>query len=97
LPWGLSPISLLEIQFLSEMGKLDVSPDFFDTLRADGRFLLDDPPFSALIEHAIPLSWTRDPFDRLLMAHSLVRRAQVASVDGLILEHHPLIVRELHP
>jgi PIN domain nuclease of toxin-antitoxin system len=95
LPWGISPISLFEMQLLSEFGKLELKPAFHDTVRSDPRFELDDPPFAALIERAIPLSWTRDPFDRLLAAHSEARRSPLVSVDEEILENHALIVREL--
>ena len=95
LPWGVSPISLLEMQLLSELGKLDLAHGFHDAVRADPRFELDDPPSASLIERAIPLSWTRDPFDRLLAAHSEVRRSPMVSVDEEILDNHRLIVREL--
>ncbi len=95
LPWGVSPITLLEMQLLSELGKLDLRQGFHDAVRSDPRFELDDPPSASLIERAIPLSWTRDPFDRLLAAHSEVRRSPLVSVDEEILDNHPLIVREL--
>jgi PIN domain nuclease of toxin-antitoxin system len=95
LPWGVSPIALLEIQFLSELGKVDLKPGFHDAVRSDARFELDDPPSASLVERAIPLSWTRDPFDRLLAAHSEVRRSPMISVDEDMLENHRLIVREL--
>jgi PIN domain nuclease of toxin-antitoxin system len=93
VPWGVSPIALLEIQLLSEIGKLDLAPGFHDAVRSDPRFELDDPPSASLVERAIPLSWTRDPFDRLLAAHSEVRRSPMISVDEEILDNHPLIDR----
>jgi PIN domain nuclease of toxin-antitoxin system len=95
LPWCLSPVSLLEIQFLSEIGKLDVDPGFFKVLRSDPRFVLDEAPLASLVDHALPLGWTRDPFDRLLSAHSQLRRIPLASIDELILRHHPLLPPEL--
>ena len=90
-PWIVSPISLLEIQFLAEVGRVDARPEFFDLLRDDPRFVLDEPALDGLIRAALPLRWTRDPFDRMLCAHSLVRRIPLCSVDRNVRRHHQLI------
>ena len=37
------------------------------------RFLIDEVPLASLVRHAYSLTWTRDPFDRLLAAHSGAR------------------------
>ena len=95
-PWGVSPVSLLEVQFLGEVGKLAVrNPEFTGAVTADPRFLVDEVPLLALVRHAIPLSWTRDPFDRLLAAHSAARRVPLCSVDQRVRAHHGLLVPEL--
>jgi PIN domain nuclease of toxin-antitoxin system len=42
-PWGISPVSLLEIQFLAEVGRLSVrNPEFTNTVMDDTRFMVDD-------------------------------------------------------
>lgn len=95
-PWGVSPVSLLEMQFLAEAGRLEVKmAELTTALGDDPRFLIDDVPFLNLIQQAIPLRWTRDPFDRLLAAHSAARRTPLCSIDREIRVHHPLIPREL--
>ena len=95
LPWGVSPVSLLEIQFLSEVGKLQVrNPEFVDALLQDSRFVIDEAPLLALVRHSLSLVWTRDPFDRLLSAHSSLRRVPLCTRDGTIQGYHPLIVAE---
>jgi PIN domain nuclease of toxin-antitoxin system len=95
-PWGVSPVSLLEIQFLSEIGRIDLkNPDFTDALMADPRFVVDEVPLVALIRRAMELTWTRDPFDRLLAAHSSVRRLPFCTTDGKVREFHPLLTSEL--
>ncbi|HXV59587.1 MAG TPA: PIN domain-containing protein [Vicinamibacteria bacterium] len=95
-PWGVSPISLLEIQFLSEVGRLRVkNSDFVEALASDDRFVIDDAPLAALFRQALSLGWTRDPFDRLLAAHSLARRVPLCSTDSTIREHHALLPKEL--
>lgn len=95
-PWGISPISLLEIQFLAEVGRLEVSnPELTERISGDPRFVVDEVPTVALVRHALGLGWTRDPFDRLLAAHSAARRTPLATVDRGIREHHGLLAREL--
>ena len=96
LPWGVSPVSLLELQYLSEVGRLQVEqPEFTETLLQDRRFVVDEVPLMALIRRAFPLSWTRDPFDRLLAAHSSARRVPLATVDRLVAANHALLPDEL--
>ncbi|MGH7555126.1 MAG: type II toxin-antitoxin system VapC family toxin, partial [Longimicrobiales bacterium] len=88
-PWGVSPVSLLEVQFLAEAGKLEVrSAELVDALSQDLRFIIDEVPLLQLVRHAHPLSWTRDPFDRLLAAHSSARRLPLCTLDRLMLKHH---------
>jgi PIN domain nuclease of toxin-antitoxin system len=95
-PWGVSPVSLLELTFLSEVGRIELRPaGFVEALRGDPRFLLDEVPLLALIQHALPLEWTRDPFDRLLAAHSTARRTPLLTLDRRIREEHRFLVPEL--
>jgi PIN domain nuclease of toxin-antitoxin system len=97
-PWGVSPISFLEIQFLAEVGKVEVrQPEFVDAVGSDSRFIVDDVPFDRMIRQALPLEWTRDPFDRILAAHSSSRRVPLCTLDRRMRRQHPLVVRELRP
>lgn len=91
-PWGISPVSLLEIQYLAEIGRIEVqNPQFTDLLAQDSRFVIDEIPLVPLIRRAIELTWTRDPFDRLIVAHSSVRRLPLCTTDRTIRDHHSLI------
>lgn len=95
-PWTVSPVSLLEIALLGEAGRLEVRhPEFRERLRDDGRFVIDDVGVALLVTAAVALGWSRDPFDRLLAAHSTARRLRFCTVDPVIQEHHVLLVREL--
>jgi PIN domain nuclease of toxin-antitoxin system len=95
-PWGVSPVSFLEIQFLAEVGRLEVQQAGFSrAVASDPRFVVDEAPLVALVKKALPLSWTRDPFDRLLAAHSEARRVPLCSLDRRILASHRLLVSEL--
>lgn len=95
-PWGISPVSLLEIQFLAEIGRLEArQPELTRAVAADPRFVLDEVPLVPLVQKALPLSWTRDPFDRLLVAHSEARRVSLCSTDRRIRTEHRFVVEEL--
>jgi PIN domain nuclease of toxin-antitoxin system len=96
LPWSVSPVSLLEVDFLFETGNAGFSgPRFAELLSEDERFVIDDIGLGTLVERAHELSWTRDPFDRLLAAHSDARRIPLCTTDGNILDNHALLPREL--
>jgi PIN domain nuclease of toxin-antitoxin system len=96
-PWGISPVSLLEIQYLAEVGKLSVdNPKFTQTVMNDPRFVVGDIGIETLVSQALTLNWTRDPFDRLLAAHSMARRVPLCTTDRVILRHHRLLADELN-
>lgn len=96
LPWGISPISFLEIRFLSEVGRLEARmPALMEAVGRDPRFVVDEVPLVALIRHALPLEWTRDPFDRLIVAHSAARRTPLCTLDRRIRASHSMLAPEL--
>lgn len=95
-PWVVSPVSLLEVQFLSEVGRVEVrNPEFTETLLEDSRFLIDEVPLLSLVRRAMELTWTRDPFDRLLAAHSAVRRLPLCTVDQTMRRFHRWLPEEV--
>ena len=78
----LSPVSVLEIQFLIEVGRLMLVPgQTLASISADPRWLLDSPRSNALFDAALDVAWTRDPFDRLIVAHARCRRWRLATGD----------------
>jgi PIN domain nuclease of toxin-antitoxin system len=85
-----SPLVRLEMGFLKEVGKLKVEPDqILGSLTSDYGAILTDDSLDALIPLAMPLSWTRDPFDRLLVATALLHQAPLVTRDSRIHEHFP--------
>lgn len=87
-PLYISPANLLELQFLLEVGRIRLKgPGTVGDLAADDRWTLDDPPAAAWFNRALDLGWTRDPFDRLLVAHALHRGWRFATSDEPLLEH----------
>jgi PIN domain nuclease of toxin-antitoxin system len=83
----LSPASLLEVELLHEVGRIRLRHGATPaSLARDERWLLDSPPSAAWFEAAWPLSWARDPFDRLLVAHAAQRGWRLATADSELLE-----------
>lgn len=95
-PWGISPISFLEIAFLSEVGRLKADlPALQEAVGRDARFVVDEIPLTTVVSRSLSLAWTRDPFDRMIVAHSLARSAPLCTLDRRIREHHRLVVPEI--
>ena len=82
----ISPATLLELQFLIEVGRIRLRSGTIERLAEDDRWLLDDPPAAAWFGLAIDLSWTRDPFDRLLIAHARLRAWRFATADTALVK-----------
>jgi PIN domain nuclease of toxin-antitoxin system len=83
-----SPASLLEIQVLSESGRVRLRRGLTPAALAQHpRWLLDDPPSTAWFEEAWTIPWAHDPFDRLLVAHARHRGWKLATADGELIEH----------
>jgi PIN domain nuclease of toxin-antitoxin system len=85
-----SPVSLMELQLLIEAGHLRLKAGAsISELMEDDRWLLDEPPATKWFTQALDFAWTRDPFDRLLVAHARLRGWQLATADALLLEKLP--------
>lgn len=63
-------------------------------LRRDIGLEIVDASIADLADAAVNLSWTRDPFDRLIAAHAIVANAPLITADETIREHLPLAVWE---
>jgi PIN domain nuclease of toxin-antitoxin system len=81
-----SPASLLELQFLVEIGRIRLRTGTVAAFAEDERWLLDDPPAASWFLRAMDVEWTHDPFDRLLIAHARVRGWRLATGDAHLLQ-----------
>ena len=83
----------LELEFLLEIGKLKVPADtILGGLAADCQVQIQDDSSSAVVSAAMSLTWTRDPFDRLIVATAVLHRAPLITRDRRIQEHYPAAV-----
>lgn len=84
----LSPVVRLEMALLEETGKLAVSPDtILGGLAAEFGVLFSVDAMEAVVGHAVALTWTRDPFDRLLVATAELHKAPFITRDERIRRH----------
>lgn len=89
----ISPIVLLELQYLYEAGKIRTKADtIFDELHRVIGLRIIKTDQEAVVRAALRLSWTRDPFDRVIVAEALTRKAKLLSKDQKIRRHYPKAV-----
>lgn len=85
-PGQVSPIVLLELQFLHERGRLALPPGaIFEKLAEAAAVAISDTQFAAVVAAAQDVSWTRDPFDRLIVATAIAAGVPLISADAKIL------------
>jgi PIN domain nuclease of toxin-antitoxin system len=88
-----SPIVELELTYLYEVGRVsEPAAAPLSALRASIGLELADAPVAELVQAAVGLSWTRDPFDRLIAAHAIVANSPLVTADETIRQHLPLAV-----
>ncbi len=86
---GYSPMVRHELDLLYERKRLPApSPDaILQYMSAAFNAAESQIDFSRLIDKATKLKWTRDPFDRFIVAHAIVDGARLVTADERILEH----------
>ncbi|KGM38768.1 transposase [Alkalispirochaeta odontotermitis] len=80
-----SQMARLELQYLFEIGRLKVRADtIIRSLSESIGLKLSEIAFDQIIGEALKLSWTRDVFDRLLVAEAKTQRRGFISADNHI-------------
>jgi len=78
----ISPMVIMELEYLFEIQKVkDNAKNVIDYLTEKINLQLDECGFTELIEYALHETWTRDPFDRIIVAHAKMRNASLVSAD----------------
>jgi len=89
----ISPIILLELQYLFEIGKILVSSEeIYEDLQFRIGLRIDHTVWSRVIKEALALNWTRDPFDRLIVAHANVIKCHLITKDSFIKSHFSKVI-----
>jgi PIN domain nuclease of toxin-antitoxin system len=85
----ISPIVLLELQYLKEVGRIRYSANaIIDYMHNVHGIEVEEQGFSSAVRSALQLSWTRDPFDRIITAHASIYEAWLLTKDDQIRSHY---------
>lgn len=86
----ISPMVLLEFQYLRERKRIRVdAAELFAYLNATFGVALCTFPFPAVAQEALSVSWTADPFDRIIVAQASSNRgAALITADTQIRKHY---------
>ena len=89
----ISPIVRLELQYLYEIGRTRVAAKVVvrELSRSVGLAVCDQP-FEGVIEVAEAQSWTRDPFDRIIVAQAGLAAAALVTKDQAIRDRYAMAV-----
>ena len=89
----ISPIILLELDYLHEIGRTTLdSAHVFNYLQQRIGLQLCQKSFIDVVREASQLSWTRDPFDRIITAQSAIDRKTLITKDKTIQDHYEYAV-----
>lgn len=87
-PLAISPAVVLELEVLSEIGRLQNPPAaILARLYDQADVALSGTVFADVIVAATSFGWTRDVFDRLIVANALADGARLLTADQHILEN----------
>ncbi len=83
-----SPVVQLELTYLHEIGRISRDGSHvLDALAKDVGLSVADVSLARVMKMAGTLTWTLDPFDRMIVAHAMVGDAALVSKDRLIRKH----------
>ena len=86
----ISPMVELELNFLYEIGRITIiGTDIVRYLDAHIGLTISRIDFYRVIEEAQQQQWTRDPFDRLIVANAAVFQAPLITKDEQIRVNYP--------
>ena len=85
----ISPMVILELEYLYEIKRVnEQSKNAVNYLSDKLGLKIDEINFSEIIEYAVKETWTRDPFDRIIVSHAKKRKAYLISADSKIQKHY---------
>ena len=91
----ISPIVQLELTYLHEIKRITrTSQVIIHELQTRIGLKICELSFEAVTNKAITQTWTRDPFDRIIVAHALCNHAKLVTKDKSILKHCKLATWE---
>jgi PIN domain nuclease of toxin-antitoxin system len=87
---AISPAVVLELELLHELGRLKAtSSRIVAALAEEIGMRVCELPFHVVADYAVKEKWTRDPFDRLIVANARAADATLVTKDEKIQQHYP--------
>jgi PIN domain nuclease of toxin-antitoxin system len=85
-PVCISPMVVLELETLFECGKTRRDPTkTLRTLESSMSLEISQTTFAIVVQAARAFAWTRDPFDRLIVANAISDGVRLITADHMIL------------
>lgn len=86
----ISPFVTLELQYLFEIGRTSKpATELIRDLSWRMGIKVCDLSFPQIVEASLLQSWTRDPFDRIIVGHAQAASKPLLTKDKTILKHFP--------
>ncbi|NOY69749.1 MAG: type II toxin-antitoxin system VapC family toxin [Deltaproteobacteria bacterium] len=84
-----SPVVRLELQYLFEIDRItDKANEILFDLSDRIGLTICDQSLNTIVSCALDLSWTRDPFDRMIVANAAINQNNLITKDQNILENY---------
>jgi len=88
-----SPMALLELTYLKEIGRTNVTSDtIYRELESSIGLEVCAQPFGVVVSTAQQQTWTRDPFDRIIVGQASIKNSLLITKDKTILDHYEYAV-----
>ena len=88
-PLLISPVVALELTYLYEIGRLKTPAKvMLDSLSTRIGLKMCDLPFEQVITAAVNQTWTRDPFDRIIVGQAAAQMSELVTKDRNIRDHY---------
>ena len=83
-----SPMAVLELEYLYEIGRLRYDSDaIMASLTESIDLQVCLIPFESVVQESLKQSWTRDPFDRIIVTNTLCAESHLLTMDRKIHAH----------
>jgi PIN domain nuclease of toxin-antitoxin system len=84
-----SPMVLLELEYLHEIGRLNYnSNEIVSFLKESIGIKISSIPFEKIALESIKHAWTRDPFDRIIVANASYEDKELLTRDRKITQYY---------
>lgn len=90
----MSPAVLLELELLHEIGRVRIgAAAIAQEMATQLSIPVAGERFHDVVARALALGFTRDPFDRLIVAHAALLEATLVTQDSLLARHYASVLQ----